>query len=281
MIFFGDCNLLLNIIVASHIIYSTCSEPPNSKVLFQNRSKDILWVGEMHGTNEQPKMFSELICAATKTGRPVFVALERGTYEQSAWDKFLASRGGRDSLNALVATWQQAQDGRESSAMAWLAERLRVLKQEKKIIGVKMIVPAWTQPGTQNFAERYEASMAAAVEKMRAAEPNALILVYSGSAHAHRAIRASRHMSYKSAAAHLPQNEVLTVIIKGKPGRAWNCGDATCGVNQYLSPDAASHPRGVVLDGHKDGFDAVAYTGTKTTPSFPAVNPQFNLAGRH
>lgn len=58
-------------------------------------------VGEMHGTNEDPAIFTDLVCLAAKSRRAVLVGLEIPVDEQQSIDEFMASDGaprrGRNS----------------------------------------------------------------------------------------------------------------------------------------------------------------------------------------
>lgn len=52
-----------------------CTPVPGSSRLWESTIRWVI-VGEMHGTNESPDAFANLICLAAATGRPVTVALE-------------------------------------------------------------------------------------------------------------------------------------------------------------------------------------------------------------
>ncbi len=56
----------------------SCGAVPGSELLFAAGRPRIVWVGEAHGTQEEPRVFQGLVCLAGRTGREVVVALECG-----------------------------------------------------------------------------------------------------------------------------------------------------------------------------------------------------------
>ena len=248
-----------------------CPVLPGSDALFGLHRTKIVWVGETHGSTEQPQLFADLVCAAGAARRPVVVALERTTAEQPAWDAYLASNGDAAAEAALLKAWEPTPDGRSSLAMLALARRLRALKAGGRIVAVRLIGPDWSGLPRDHFAERYEAQMANAVAQAETLAPNALVVAYSGSAHAKKAAVTAGDEQYPSAAAHLPPRDVVSVLLRGGPGAVWNCQGDVCGPHEYPSPSGGDHKRGVVIGGGEAGVDATAYTGTATTASPPAV----------
>lgn len=117
---------------------ATCVPVPGAVQLWQ---PDVRWVivGEMHGTNEAPDAFANLVCLAAASKRPVTVALEFSPDDQSIIDSYLASNGGADArsnLSKLHTFSSGMQDGRGSLAFLRLFERLRVMKRAGQISGV-------------------------------------------------------------------------------------------------------------------------------------------------
>jgi hypothetical protein len=257
-------------LMAAMSAYVECPVLPGSSALFDPPRAKVIWVGETHGSTEEPQLFGDLVCAASASRRPVVVALERAAVEQPAWDAFLSSNGGPASEAALLSAWSPARDGRSSLAMLLLAPRLRRLKAEGRIVAVRMVVPDWTKLPREQFAERYEAQMAGAVAEAESIAPNALVVVYSGSAHAKKDFVTGGAERYRSAAAHLPAAEVVSVLVRSGPGTAWFCEDDDCGPHDFPSPAGGEHRRGVVVAAGEEGVDATAYTGTGTTVSPPA-----------
>lgn len=263
---------MLGVLAAGVLAVASCTPVPGIENLLGDAARRVIWIGEMHGTAQQPILFGDIVCAATKTGRPVIVLLERTRSEQPAWDQFLASNGGGEAKEKLSHSpgWTLAlQDGRSSKAMLDLAERLREYKAASLIAGVDLIIDDNQQYST---SDAYEARMAALVSNAAAASPSALVLVYSGNAHARQSTVSYGGETYREAAAHLPPGSVVSVNLSGDAGTTWACEETTCGPQSY-APLGPHHPRGLTRADISAGYDAVIYTGTATTASPPAALP--------
>ena len=141
----------------------------------------VIWVGEMHGTNEMPALFGDMVCAAGADGQPVVVVLERSAIEEPFWHMFLASDGGDEARGWLLmgVEWRSpSQDGRSSAAILGLADRMRVLKAGGRRVSIDFIHRAFDP------AKPADAQMAQTVMAVRAQHPEARILVYTGNFHA-------------------------------------------------------------------------------------------------
>ncbi|HTN39976.1 MAG TPA: hypothetical protein VLZ84_02420, partial [Asticcacaulis sp.] len=141
----------------------------------------VIWVGEMHGTNEMPALFGDMVCAAGADGQPVVVVLERLPIEEVFWGMFLGSDGGDEARGLLLFGFQwrsPSQDGRSSTAMLDLADRLRRLRQAGRITSIEL-ADRFFDPKTPR-----DTQMAQAVRDIKAKYPEARILVYTGNYHA-------------------------------------------------------------------------------------------------
>ncbi|RYF10702.1 MAG: hypothetical protein EOO77_20985, partial [Oxalobacteraceae bacterium] len=97
-------------------IAPSCAPVAGASRLWQPETRWVI-VGEMHGTNESPDAFANLVCLASATGRPVTVAVEYTSDDQTAIDTFLASDGSsaaRAVLLKLFLFTSELQDGRGS-----------------------------------------------------------------------------------------------------------------------------------------------------------------------
>ena len=242
---------------------------PGAQQLFAAPMPRIVWVGEVHGTVEQPRLFADLVSAASTVGRPVFVVLERDQAEQPFWDAYMASNGDNSAKAAFLRahSWVWSfQDGRSSRAMMDLAERLRSLHQARHLAGVRLMIPDIVF----RTLDDYEGNMSRVVQGLAKSHPEAIILVFSGNAHASRGQRNSDGVTYTFAAGHLPAGSVTSVFIEGGPGWAWNC-QTDCGPNP--TDGYPSHARGVSISAEKPGYDAIAWTGLPSIASPPAAMP--------
>lgn len=254
--------------VATHL---HCPPLLGADALVSAPAVKVIWVGELHGSAEQPALFGDLVCRAALR-RPVVVVLERNVSEQPAWDAFLGSDGGAAATATFLKDggWSASmRDGRNSRAMLALARRLREDVRSGRVVAVRMMV---REPNPYTAAG-HEAGMAGEVQAAASAFPQALVLAYSGDVHASRIVNTHRGQSYSTAALLLGQAGLKTVEVSSGHGEAWNCQEDGCKTHPYLSDDTA--PRGIVpLGGDPWGFDFVAHVGRATTASAPAVPRQ-------
>ena len=68
---------------------AACSPLPGAEQVWSRPMIRWVFVGELHGSNEAPAAFLDLVCDALARGRRVTVALERPTSEQPALDGIL------------------------------------------------------------------------------------------------------------------------------------------------------------------------------------------------
>src|SRR5215471_19091009 len=66
-----------------------CSPIPGADQIWSKASVHWVFIGELHGSNETPAAFRDLVCDAIAQGKHVTVALERPTSEQAALDNIL------------------------------------------------------------------------------------------------------------------------------------------------------------------------------------------------
>ena len=250
----------------------SCGAQPGTEALFASGKPRIIWVGEGHGTQEQPRAFLTLVCLAERTGRPVVVALERIQEEQPLWDAFLASDGGPEAQAALLkgAGWTSpTQDGRSSQAMAALAEQLRREHAAGRIRRVKLIIPE--SPGELGPAQ-HEAAMANAVRAAAEADPDAWVLAYSGNVHANKADVAFPGASYRPAASTLKPDEVTSVLLFTDGGSTWDCESGGCGPHEHPANGHLT-PAAIEAGSPWPKFDYTLSLGTLTHASPPAARP--------
>src|SRR5258708_1143881 len=178
-----------------------CSPVPGADQIWSKASVHWVFVGELHGSNETPAAFRELVCDAIAQGKHVTVALERPTSEQAALDNVLAAKdlaAAQESLLRLRG-WKEVPDGRGSEAMLRLLVSLRELRRLQPDLKVVAFDAPYTGPPAP--APRDEA-MGHALLSLRPAKPNHLLLILTGNLHA---MQASRR-GYALAAMYLPPN---------------------------------------------------------------------------
>lgn len=245
---------------------SGCWPVAGSERLWQPTTRWLI-VGEMHGTNETPDAFANLVCLAAAKGRPVTVALEYSVDGQPIIDGYLASDGGaqaRVNLLTLPLFTSEMPDGRGSVAFLRLFERLRLMKQSGHISGVVAFdVGRATQPGQDR-----NAAMAQVWSAIKT-PPNGLIAVLVGNVHAMRKQIAFSNRMIVPAASLMPVDQTVTVNVIGAGGTAWNCQQDGCHEHELGPPGALVS--GITYSADADRrWDATYQLGVPTTAAFPA-----------
>lgn len=247
-------------------IAPSCAPVAGASRLWQPETRWVI-VGEMHGTNESPDAFANLVCLASATGRPVTVAVEYTSDDQTAIDTFLASDGSsaaRAVLLKLFLFTSKLQDGRGSVAFMRLFERLRILKQAGRIDGV---IASDVGRSTPEGQER-NAAMAQTWTEI-AAPDDAIILAYVGNLHAMRKPITIGDRTIVPAGAIMPVKRTVTINIDGNGGKAWNCQDDGC--RPHVNGDPRRAACAITYSTAADRqWDATYELGVPTTAALPA-----------
>ena len=98
---------------------AACSPIPGADQVWSKASVHWVFVGELHGSNETPAAFGDLVCDVLARGKRVTVALERPTSEQAALDGILTAKDLSAAKTVLLQQpkWKDGMDGRASEAM--------------------------------------------------------------------------------------------------------------------------------------------------------------------
>jgi hypothetical protein len=245
----------------------SCLPVSGADRLWQPTTRWVI-VGEMHGTNETPDAFANLICLAAATRRPITVALEYSSDAQPVIDTYLASNGDAQARSALLTLQlfaSEMQDGRGSVAFLRLWDRLRRLKQTGKIDGV---VASDVGRSTPSGLER-NAAMAQTWTAI-AAPDNGIILVLVGSLHAMRKSITFPGRTIIPAGSLMSASRAITINVVGSGGQAWNCQDDGCKAHDNGEPRAVA--TGLTYSKNPDRrWDATYELGILTTAAIPAV----------
>ncbi len=196
-------------------------------VLLSSPAVKYIMVGETHGTQEGPAIFGDLVCALSKSGRKIVVGVEFPTAAQPTLDEFLASDGGADAVQALLAQlpWTSGfKDGKTSKAMLALMVRLRSMYQAHSIAGVRYLVERTNGGGDQSFNQAIADGMARAW----ATAPDAVVVALVGSVHATKQPLAFGGSRLEPTAMLLPSGEAVSLYIESEWGTAWNCENSIC-----------------------------------------------------
>lgn len=221
-----------------------------------------LVIGELHGTEEMPAFFGELVTEVAAR-KPVTVVLEYPQSRQRDLDRYLASSGSEADRKALLAAdyWVRGRDGRSSRAMLALIETLRSLQ---------VPVSACQPDGSAGDPAAYERVMGECW-KQDADGPKRLTLIFVGNAHASFS---PIFGDYLPAAAHLPREQTISLDNLTAPGWAWFCqGADKCG--EFPSHALGTpQPRGLylgqALPAELGSYDGVYSAGPYFRASPPA-----------
>jgi len=246
---------------------SACTPVVGADRLWQGSNRWII-VGEMHGTNETPDAFLNLVCLAAETRRPVTVALELSADGQSVIDAYLTSDGGAQARAALLSLpnfTSEMQDGRGSGAFARLLERLRQLKMVGK---VKRVMATDIGVSTPSGQDR-NAAMAQNWIAIPASK-NGIVLALVGNLHAMRTPITFGKRTIVTAGSLMPVTQTVTLNVDGNGGTAWNCQADGCMVHKNGSARQAAAGIGYSTAPDRK-WDGIYELGTATTAAEPAV----------
>jgi hypothetical protein len=249
----------------------SCSPVPGADQIWSKPSLHWVFIGELHGSNETPAAFRNLVCDAIAQGKHVTVALEHPTSEQAAIDNILTSKDLATAKEALLQLpgWKDVPDGRSSEAMLRLLLSLRDLRKLQP--DLKVVAFDAPYAGPPAAAPREEA-MGHALLSLSPAKPNDLVLILTGNLHA---MQASKR-GYNLAAMYLPPKEILSLEVTDRGGQSWSQSTTDgCGSQEGGVPNKdPNRPYGIFLDPSLAPFgkvDGVLSLGVPLTPSAPAA----------
>ena len=241
------------------------AEIPGLSAILDRPGLRYLVIGEMHGTEEMPAFFGDLV-AEVAARKPITVVLEYPQSRQRDLDRYLASPGDAAARKALLAAdyWARGRDGRSSRAMLALIETLRSLQ---------LPVSACQPDGIAGDPTAYERVMGECwMQDMDNAKR--LTLIFVGNAHASFT---PIFGDYLPAAAHLPREQTLSLGNLPASGSAWSCESIDkCGAFQFhLS--GTPQPRGLylgqALPEETGTYDGAYSAGPHFTASPPTAAP--------
>lgn len=237
--------------------------------------RGTLLLGDLHGTREIPAFVGQTV-AAVAAREPVVLGLEIVADQVPSLEGFLASDGGPAARAAALRDpwWTAAyQDGRRSVAMLDLLDAVR----QQRARGARIDVVCFDAEarGPDGGPDR-DAAMAANLAAVRAARPDASLVIYAGNAHTRRAA-IPREPDHAWMAMLLARAGVAFVTLNAhySEGSAWICqgsGPAGCGPTMLGRPADAS---GVHLEpgteGAYDGWFGVGAITASPPAAFPAL----------
>ena len=249
---------------------ASCSPIPGADQIWSKASVHWVFIGELHGSNETPAAFLDLVCDAIARGKHVTVALERPTSEQAALNNILTAKDLATAQESLLRLhgWKEVLDGRGSEAMMRLLISLRELRR----LQPDLEVVAFDAPYTGKDPGARDEAMGHALLSLRAARPHDLVLILTGNLHAMQAPQ----FGYDLAAMYLPPKEILSLEVTDRGGESWTLsGTDACGQSQGgVGDKGAKKPYGIFLDPSLAPFgkvDGILSLGAPLTSSPPAA----------
>jgi len=250
---------------------AACPSLAGAAPVLARKGVHFIILGEKHGTVGVPQLFGDLVCHAARRG-PVVVALEFGESATGRIRRYVASNGSDEDRRALLADdlWDpRYADGRSSTAMLDLVDRLRQLRQAGADIRIYC-----SQPESESLAPQWydELARADGWARIAAENPGVPVLILVGTAHA--ALHDNARLGFLPAAGHLRPADVIAIGPTDEGGSAWSLRVLPSG-----EPDMGPHPlpagrpqaRGIrMLRDTTSGYTATYAVGTSAAPSPPA-----------
>ena len=257
-----------------------CQPPPGYEALSQLNDLRFLVIGELHGTEQTPALFGELVCALASSGMRTLVGLELMVWSESAINTYLRSDGTEaDRTTALTdSRWLdpvniEFPDGRLSNAMWELVERLRFLRDAGHEVAVTTF-RGYMLEGEQSLTP-FEARMAETLLEAEVDGDYDLAVVLTGSVHARTSRRTENGLlPFIPMAANLPEESTIRLNAVTGSGEAWNCRGSECGVYEREGTPEGATVRFELDDGLSREFDGIFAVGNITaSPPLTSAAP--------
>lgn len=226
----------------------------------------VVWLGEMHGTNEAPLLFLGLVRLVARHETPPVVALEIPFRDQAAIDDYMKT-GDETILKSRTFFSWKAKDGRSSYAMAKLLLALRTERIER----IVCFDPA---PAIESGQDRDE-KMATRLAQCAGQYPKAKIVVLSGGVHSSVTKGPSWDPSYRPAAFELSKTigPVATFNLRYEHGTIWAIiGSDSGGVHEVRGLRWSGSPQHYISLGSTPtgGHKGIIFSRTLTaSPPWP------------
>lgn len=217
----------------------------------------VWWFGEMHGTNESPAFVGDVACAVAQAGFRVQVGLEIWATEQKAIERFLET-GERDRL--LSGPFWAAHDGRSTTAMVELLDRIRWLKRAGGIIDVV----------AYDITDKPDRDQAMAIKVLSSRDGRGVFVGLSGNIHSRR----TKWNEVTPLVMHLADANlaVKTHDVSASGGTFWAClatGDHEPVCGEHPMHDGGKGVPWTLGPPRDPSHDGVYHVG-KTSAAFPA-----------
>jgi hypothetical protein len=263
-------NLILGVL-ATNVIFSTaalaCEPIENIESVL---SRQVIVLGEIHGTNESPRFAENLVCHLLKAKKRVVLALEI----QNNYQSQIVEAINQTSEEAAVAQlgkmlfWRASmQDGKRSIGyMSLLRSAWRWKKQNPEFQVIAVDLPSGSVPLTRE--EYIAAKLKEAVQESRVT-----VVALLGNLHAQRAKGTLWDQDFVPAVSLVTKLDLVSLKMDYSAGTAWVCNRAGCGVNSVSSvpPSRKFQTPRITLSKQDPKFDGMYFLG-EVTASAPFVS---------
>jgi hypothetical protein len=177
----------------------------------------LVLVGEMHGTNEMPQAFSDIVCTSLKTGIQVNIGLELLPKNQKSINAFINSDGSQAEILKMVSTghWvDDWDDGRDSLAILGLLEDIRTWKS------AKLNFSLFYFDSTQEHRDREMFKLTTSH-----IEPRSINLIFTGNLHAKKSHSMFRGNVHHTMGGFLSENKIpfKSIYLNHSGGSTFMC----------------------------------------------------------
>lgn len=196
--------------------------------------ENVLLFGELHGTNEMPRRFFDVACAASRAGMGVNVGIEAPSEYSEYYQSLLNPENLSNQLNGLMTLnfWaQDYQDGRASSAMFELIKNLQKLGAENDNVYI-FTFDRQGKNRDRRMANDFIANNG----------PQPLTIALTGNIHSRTTHGISWDSSRGNMGAYIKEsnNHTVSIYMSHSGGDAWLC-TPECGIKTLANPDAEEH----------------------------------------
>ena len=231
-------------------------------------SKDVIVVGEVHGSVEIPEFFTGLM--RLFRNQKMLIGLEIPNTEQIFVDRFLASGDDADLQESMFFGKSSDHDGRSSKAMVDILRFIRELSRARVI--------CFDSSHSAEVSRDYR--MAQKILQEIAVHDPQKTIVLTGNIHSRLRKGAPWDASFKSMALNLlemgvNQHKLMSIKARYQSGQIWACIGQSCGIQNLLDVQSnyvQAMPQNYLFieDGVVDGHNATFYAKrlTYSPPAF-------------
>jgi hypothetical protein len=225
---------------------------PATRAEAHQTAKEIILIGEVHGTEETPRLFSNLvIVAAREKNKRIGVGLELPILLQRLIDEAVKSNTKIDSFREqLLANpaWQQINDGRSSQAMLDLVCDTLKLAESQKV----SLFFFDTQINDRNE------TMAQLIGQRVREQGYDVTFILTGNIHANKASRHPRVTKIVPMGHWLEEQgfALHSYDVRYSEGQAWICS-LECGVHSLKGSSMMADSDAI----HQEGYDGILFVG--------------------